>query len=514
MRVSNLGKPTVNFHGSVNSETLFGFGPGTVYRVNPMNDDAALLRRYVEQDSESAFTELVRRHTDLVYGAALRRTNGDAHLAADVSQQVFTALARNARKLFGHTVLAAWLHAATRNAALNMIISEQRRKARETETMHAGMITPETAPDWEQLRPLLDGAIDELTEADRGAVVLRFLEKRPFAEIGRALGISEDAARMRTERALEKLRGGLSRRGITSTATALGLLVMSQPIIAAPVGLALTLATESLAAAGIGFFATLMTTKIITTIVLTALVAFGAGNYVGTNQAPAVPPASVETAPDLSGQVASLEQNNQQLTDEIAGLQADVDRLAAVNEVLSIEPAVTAKPMAKSPNIGGQLYELQQAIMNNLRQIDVARTQYQKANGHVATSIEELVGTTPQSYIKTVRTVGGESYYALSMMPGQPMTVVTPDGVSVTFDPNGVMSTKIDIPPEALKMQRVQELGRKVQPSAMKAIEAYRAAHDGNHPPSEEAVLPYFATPEQGADYVEFMEVRKAAMGK
>jgi DNA-directed RNA polymerase specialized sigma24 family protein len=75
-----------------------------------MNEtDAALLRRYAE-GSETAFTELVHRHVDLVYGAALRRTGGDAHRAADVAQQVFTTLAREARKLARHPVLGAWLH--------------------------------------------------------------------------------------------------------------------------------------------------------------------------------------------------------------------------------------------------------------------------------------------------------------------------------------------------------------------------------------------------------------------
>ena len=97
-----------------------------------MNDDTALLRRYAEEGHEPAFTELVRRHVDLVYGAALRRTGGDAHRAAEVAQHVFTTLARDARKLAHHPQLAAWLHTATRNAALNLMISEQRRQARET----------------------------------------------------------------------------------------------------------------------------------------------------------------------------------------------------------------------------------------------------------------------------------------------------------------------------------------------------------------------------------------------
>src|SRR5688572_25224267 len=137
-----------------------------------MNDDATLLRRYAEERAEDAFTELVRRYVDLVFGAALRRTGGDSHRAADVAQQVFIQLARDARKLSRHTVLSAWLHTATRNAALNLMISEQRRKAREIAAValeSAG--TPgESNLNWDHLRPVLDTAIDELSEPDRAAV--------------------------------------------------------------------------------------------------------------------------------------------------------------------------------------------------------------------------------------------------------------------------------------------------------------------------------------------------------
>ena len=54
-----------------------------------MIPDGELLRRYAETNSESAFTELVERHLPLVYSAALRQVNGDAHLAQDVAQTVF-----------------------------------------------------------------------------------------------------------------------------------------------------------------------------------------------------------------------------------------------------------------------------------------------------------------------------------------------------------------------------------------------------------------------------------------
>jgi len=120
-----------------------------------MNDDALLLRRYSEEGSEAAFTSLVRRHVDLVYGAALRRTGGDPHRAAEVAQQVFVQLARRAAKLARHPVLSAWLHTATRNAALNLMISDRRRQQRETEALALGAADPAggTEPDWNRLRP-------------------------------------------------------------------------------------------------------------------------------------------------------------------------------------------------------------------------------------------------------------------------------------------------------------------------------------------------------------------------
>ena len=75
-------------------------------------------------------------------------------------------------------------------------------------------------PDWEKIRPTLDDAMHELKETDREAILLRYFENQQFAEVGAKLGLNENAARMRVERALEKLRDIFTKRGIT-TATAL-----------------------------------------------------------------------------------------------------------------------------------------------------------------------------------------------------------------------------------------------------------------------------------------------------
>jgi len=446
--------------------------------VNRTNDDAELLCRYGEAGSKSAFAELVRRHVDLVYGAAMRRTGGDPHRAAEVAQQVFTTLARDARKLSHHALLPAWLHTATRNAALNLMISEQRRQTREAGALALASATAQGAanPDWDQLRPLLDAAIDELPEADRTTVILRFLEHRPFAEIAAILQVSEDAARMRTDRALDKLRPALARRGITSTAGALGAILLDQPLLAAPAGLAGTLASQAMTTAGAGALTTLMTTKIIATAVVGLLLAFGAGTYAGLHHESARSTLPVPGVPDPAETIASLRQDKQTLQAEADRLTADLEVLNETNARLKAEIRPVVPP--KNPTLGLARWEVERTVLTNLRQIDAARKQYKLEHGQAPGSVNVLVGR--RSFIKALRTVGGEDYSALSMETGTPMTVTTPDGIAVTFDPSGATTTQIEVPPEVVQ---VEKLGLKVQPTIGKAVAAYQAAHNGARRP-------------------------------
>lgn len=215
-----------------------------------MPADFELLRLYADSRSEAAFTQLVQRHLNTVYAAAFRRLGGDAHHAADVAQIVFTSLARHASSLARRPVLTGWLHTATRHAAIDLIRREQRRSAREQQASAlADVNTPDRpSTDWGQLRPILDTAIDQLGERDRELVLLRFFENRSFTDIGAQLTLSEDAVRMRANRALEKLRTLLARRGVNSTAAALTVFLTTQPLIAVPVGLVATITSGSLAA--------------------------------------------------------------------------------------------------------------------------------------------------------------------------------------------------------------------------------------------------------------------------
>src|SRR5262245_56172808 len=92
--------------------------------------DQQLLEDYAERRSRTPFEELVRRHIDLVYSAALRivRRPDDAE---DVTQCAFATLAQKAREVAEHPVLSGWLHLTTRNLAAKEVRSDVRRRARE-----------------------------------------------------------------------------------------------------------------------------------------------------------------------------------------------------------------------------------------------------------------------------------------------------------------------------------------------------------------------------------------------
>jgi RNA polymerase sigma factor (sigma-70 family) len=231
-----------------------------------MSNDTGLLRQYVEQRSEAAFSELVREHLNLVYSAAWRETNGDTALAEDLAQEVFTELAGKAPKLLRHPSLAGWLYTTVRHLAANVRRSNQRRRQREATANLMNELDSDESPEavWQQVRPVLDDALHEMKESDRIAIVLRFLENRSLREVGEALGLQENAARMRVDRALEKLRGLLARRGITSTGAGLAGALAVGVILPAPSAFAATVASTALASSVVAGSTTLSFVQIMT----------------------------------------------------------------------------------------------------------------------------------------------------------------------------------------------------------------------------------------------------------
>jgi RNA polymerase sigma factor (sigma-70 family) len=311
-----------------------------------MTPDSELLRRYVGTKSEEAFAELVQRHVNLVYSAALRQVNGDAHLAQDVAQVVFTDLARKAAPLSRRATLTGWLYTSAHFAAAKIARTENRRRDREEKFMREPISETAPAADWEKLRPTLDEAMHELKEADREAILLRYFENRPFAEIGEKFGLNENTARMRVERALEKLRAIFLRRGVAAT-TALASVISANAVQIAPAGLAATLTNTSLATAGTGTTLTLLKLMTMTKLKLglSALVVAGAATALVVQHQTQI----------------KLREENQSLRQQLNQLQTD-------NENLSNRVVATGHSQSLSDEQLNELLRLRAEVSARRRQ--------------------------------------------------------------------------------------------------------------------------------------------------
>ncbi len=323
-----------------------------------MTDSQHLLAEYVQSASDAAFRDLVTRHLDLVYFAALRLVGGDPHQAEDVAQTVFADLARLARTLPRDVMLGGWLHRHTCFVAAHTLRGERRRQSRERQAVEMNTLRTQPQADLSAIGPILDDAVNELGEADRTAILLRFFEEQEFRAVGEALGSNEDAARMRVNRALEKLHVLLSRRGITSSTAALTVLLSTNAVQAAPVGLATTIA----AAVTIGGTATLATATaasskaIAMTTLQKTLIAATLATVVGTGVY------EIQQTSTLRNQVQALQQQQAPLAAQVEELTRERD------EALSQLTALREESDVRERN-AGELLKLR-AEVTRLRALE------------------------------------------------------------------------------------------------------------------------------------------------
>ena len=324
--------------------------------MGEMNEqsDVQLLCDYAEGGNETAFRELVTRHTDLVYSAALRQVDSP-DIAGDLTQGVFTDLARKARLLAGKMPagisLAGWLLRGMRYAALNHLRNTRRRLTNERQAMEQLIINSESAPDWERIRPVLDEAMDSLCDEDHTAVLLRFFENKSLREVGQALGMSDDTAQKRVSRAVERLREFFSKRNVTISASGLAAVISANAVQSAPVGLAAAISSAALAGAAvttstlIAATGTITMTAIQKSLIAAALAVFaGAGIY------------EAHQASTLRNQVQNQAHNLQEMqrqrddaTNRLAAVSAELARVKKIPaEVIKLRGEVGALRQEKA----------------------------------------------------------------------------------------------------------------------------------------------------------------------
>lgn len=192
-------------------------------------EDQSLLNQFARSGSEDAFRALVSRHLGLVLTVAERRTGSRSH-AEDIAQNVFAALAGKAQRLSKHATIVGWLHRATLNECA-LAHRRQNAHARKMNAFSEHLMTDADGRNvWREALPVLDEAIDGLTDSDRKLILLRFFEHKSFREIGDSLAKSESAAQKQGERALNRLGDILRNKGVAITGVALTSGLSSQAI--------------------------------------------------------------------------------------------------------------------------------------------------------------------------------------------------------------------------------------------------------------------------------------------
>jgi RNA polymerase sigma factor (sigma-70 family) len=288
--------------------------------------DLQLLRQYTRHNAEDAFAEVVRRHLDLVFSAALRQVRSP-QLAEEVAQSVFIELARRAGGLAAGTILSAWLYHVTRCTAIDVVRREARRQIREQVAWELTTMNA-TAADWVEIGPLLDEAMDALGDTDRTAVLLRYFENKSLREVGQRLDMTEEAARKRVSRAIESLRTFFSKRGATLGASGLIIAISANAVQSAPIGLAARISAGAILGLKTSTVAAITRSTTMKTIQKTLTSAVVAALGVSILQA--------HRASSLRNQNQLLQQQGDVLAQEIQQLQQErstaADRVAALRD--------------------------------------------------------------------------------------------------------------------------------------------------------------------------------------
>lgn len=315
----------------------------------------ALVREYAQRNSEEAFTKLVSRHVNLAYSVALRQVR-DPHLAEEITQSVFLILARKAKSLSPSTILSGWVCRTTRYVSADALKIQRRRQFREQESQMQSISNESDSAAWEQIAPLLDDALACLRKKEHDAVVLRYFEEKELRQVGVAMGIGEDAARMRVNRGVEKLRRFFIKRGVTLSSTAIAAAVAGSSIQAAPPGLAAAISAAALSGGTVTTAAVILTAKTIamTTLQKTVItIAFGVAVGAGIYEARQAAKARVETQ--------TLEQGQAPLHVKIEQLRGELNE--ATNRLVAM-----ANSLAKGSNNGRELLALRSEVTRLRRQ--------------------------------------------------------------------------------------------------------------------------------------------------
>jgi RNA polymerase sigma factor (sigma-70 family) len=218
-----------------------GAGPETEART-----DRQLLDQFARHGNDQAFAQVVRRHGALVLGVCWRvlRQSQDAE---DAFQATFLVLARKAGAIRWHDSVGSWLHAVAYRLAQKARADAVRREKKERKAADMSSRSPLPRTALENLSVVVDEELHQLPAVYRAPLLLCYLEGQGRDQAATHLGCSRRTLQRRLEQGLARLRGRLSRRGVTLSA-ALLTAALAQQSATAQVSIPLTARTVTAAA--------------------------------------------------------------------------------------------------------------------------------------------------------------------------------------------------------------------------------------------------------------------------
>jgi RNA polymerase sigma factor (sigma-70 family) len=423
------------------------------------NED--LLRQFARENSQDAFTEIVRRHVNLVYSAALRQVRSP-QLAEEIAQSVFADLARDAGKLKSETILTAWLYAVTRRTAIDVVRKESRRQLREQIAVEMNNMNA-TANDWTQIEPLLDDAMAALDETDRSAILLRYFENKNLREVGESLKISDDAAQKRVSRAVERLREFFSKQKITIGASGLVVLISANAVQSAPIGLAATISAAAVLTGTAVHTSTLIAaTK---TIAMTTL----QKSIIGATLAAAIGTGIFEArqASQLREQNQILQQQQAPLAEQLAQLQRERDD--ATNQLAALQ---AENDQSQSNPNENELLKLRGEVTQLQNEANDSTEKAAKALMDKVNKLKQRLEETPNAKIPELQFLTEQDWLNAA---------------------NGKLDTDVDY---RRALASLRSIGENEFASMLKtALSQYMQANNGQFPTDLSQLQPYFASP-------------------
>lgn len=180
-------------------------------------DDAGVVERARGGDTE-AFRELVERHSRGLFRLAYRLTGSEAD-AEDVVQETFMKAYNSLHRFETRAGVGTWLFRIATNCSVDLLRARRRRGVElqqvdpedvdPVESLPATQPGPDRAVLGKEVHERVAQALRLLSHNERAAFVLRHFEERPIAEVGRLLGLGENATKQSIFRAVRKLRRAL-----------------------------------------------------------------------------------------------------------------------------------------------------------------------------------------------------------------------------------------------------------------------------------------------------------------